>query len=221
MFSSKITERLSKSKNIFWLGIGGGSDIFAAMPMYYRYYQKSILANVTWCNVEDLEKLKYDNPLFQESKETVWKLDHTQNTDHIPKTFPGNYLPELWLSKELKRDVYAIRRGGVQQLKKSLELIIEKENQENEAKIDTIVLVDGGVDALMFGDEQDIGSFEEDFASIVAVSLIDNTPDPIQKLLVNNCWGLEGCVSHFRFFENISTLQRQNGFLGAQALELR
>jgi len=108
-------------------------------------------------------------------------------------------------------DCYVLGRNGVQMVKKGLNEILE-----SHPSIDTIVVIDGGVDALMQGDEQEAGTILEDFIVIAAANAVD-VPN---KYLV--CVGF-GCESeenlnHYRVLENISQLCESGSFLGSCSL---
>lgn len=210
MFSSTAKTVLEGSKKILFVGCGGGYDIYTGLPVYFNYQDKSVLANVTFSEMEKLTRLGSEKISFNRKEGLVWKVDAEKDDgSHVGDKYPENYIPEYLLSKNLKRPVYAIHPSGVQSLKCVFEYIVSKEG------VDAVVLVDGGIDSLMFGDEEDIGSFSEDMGTMLAVSLLDKS---IRKILVANTWGVER-VSHCRFFENVAQLVRQNGFLGAQFLE--
>lgn len=175
--------------------------IYTGMPIYYNYKDKVVLANISFADISLMKKVGKE-------KENYWEIDYSASPNKLGSTYPDNYVPEYWLSKHLSKKVYAIYPTGVQTLVKVFNKLIK------EFSIDTIVLVDGGVDSLMFGDEEDIGTFSEDMSTIVSASLL-----PITKILITNTWGVEGCISHNRYMENVAKLIRENGFLGAQFLE--
>ena len=79
-----------------------------------------------------------------------------------------------------------------------------------------IILVDGGTDSLMRGDEAGLGTPEEDIASIAAVDQLD-VPT---KLLVCVGFGVDTFhgVCHAQFLEAVAEMTRAGGFLGAWSL---
>lgn len=79
--------------------------------------------------------------------------------------------------------------------------------------IDAVVLVDGGTDILMRGDESGLGTPEEDLASVAALAAID-VPE---RLVVSIGFGIDAYhgVSHGLVLENIAALERDGSFLGA------
>lgn len=83
-------------------------------------------------------------------------------------------------------------------------------------EVDAVVLVDGGTDSIMRGDEPDLGTVVEDATSIAAVNELDV---PI-KLLACLGFGVDHFhgVSHHSFLENTAELMRLGGFLGCSSL---
>lgn len=135
------------------------------------------------------------------------------NTKHSIRE--NGYFPEYhlcnWFKVNFNEDVtiYAFdRQTGAEQLTASYTSIVKKHN------IDAIVLVDGGTDSLMFGDEEKLGTPEEDSMSIAGVT---GVADIDTKLLVCLGFGVDSFhgVCHSHFLENTSTLIKDGGFLGA------
>jgi len=83
----------------------------------------------------------------------------------------------------------------------------------NKFNIDTIILVDGGTDSLMFGNEVSLGTPTEDMTSIRSVYDVQNVE---KKLLVAIGFGVDHYhgVCHSLFLENVSQIIRQDGYLG-------
>jgi len=72
--------------------------------------------------------------------------------------------------------------------------------------------VDGGTDSLMFGDEDGLGTPQEDICSMAAVYR-----SGIKKqYLLNVGFGIDHFhgVSHFRFLENVAEIMKEGGYLG-------
>jgi hypothetical protein len=82
--------------------------------------------------------------------------------------------------------------------------------------IDALILVDGGVDSLMRGDEARPGSLIQDTISLTAVKDLDI---PVKILA---CLGfgteVEEAVSHHHALENMAALAREGAFWGSCAL---
>jgi len=100
---------------------------------------------------------------------------------------------------------------GVPPLRAAYEAIVAKHN------IDAILLVDGGTDSLMFGNEGGLGTPTEDMTSIAAVRSVSGVK---KKILFNLGFGVD-ChhgVCHSRYLENVGTIAKAGGFLGTFSL---
>jgi hypothetical protein len=77
---------------------------------------------------------------------------------------------------------------------------------------DAVILIDGGTDSLMFGDEEGLGTPQEDITSMSAVYKSDIP----KKFLVCLGFGVDHFhgVSHYHFLENVAALSKDGGFLG-------
>ena len=82
---------------------------------------------------------------------------------------------------------------------------------------DAIVLVDGGTDSLMRGDEAGLATPEGDAVSLLAVHALSGIP---KKLLVCLGFGVDTHhgICHAHFLENVAALSRDDAYLGAWSL---
>jgi hypothetical protein len=82
--------------------------------------------------------------------------------------------------------------------------------------IDSVILIDGGTDSMMRGDEFDLGTPNEDIASLAAVHHLDVGT----KILVCTAFGVDHHhrVCHANFLEAVAELTKQQAFLGAFSL---
>jgi hypothetical protein len=82
--------------------------------------------------------------------------------------------------------------------------------------IDAIVLVDGGTDILLRGDEAALGTPVEDITSLMAASGLQV---PV-KLVTCLGFGIDAYhgVNHTQVLENIAALDREGGYLGALSI---
>mgnify|MGYP000947895114 CR=1 FL=1 len=92
-----------KAKSVLFLGIGGGHDIYSAMPVFAKYRNSSL--KMTLANVNS--RLK---------NMALWKEAY----DDMPESFLAEWLPS--------HRVYGLPRTGVQPLQKYLRQIVD-ENQ--------------------------------------------------------------------------------------------
>jgi hypothetical protein len=81
--------------------------------------------------------------------------------------------------------------------------------------IDGILLIDGGVDSLVRGDEAELGTAIEDLTSLYAVNQLSDIPN---RILACIGFGAEQNLTHAHIFENIASLTKAGGFLGACSL---
>lgn len=195
-------ERLDNASNILVAGCGGGFDVFAGVPLAQHLmvegkqvvFASFSFTNLWLCGGERIA-------------ETVWRVDH--RAAEIP------YFPEKWLGEWMgRRDqlvpIYAFAKSGVRPLAAAYRTIIERHD------IDTVILVDGGTDSLVFGDEPGVGSVVEDAVSLVAADQAAGE----NVLLAAIGFGVDHYhgVSHHAFLENAAQLIRDRGFLGMFSL---
>src|SRR5215813_4704520 len=81
--------------------------------------------------------------------------------------------------------------------------------------IDGILLVDGGVDSLMHGDEAQMGTLIEDSISLCAVKELKKVH---LKMIACVGFGAEQDIAYAHVFENIATLTHEDAFFGSCSL---
>ena len=206
MLEQSVTHRLATARHILLAGCGGGYDVLGALPLYLelRASGRDVhLANLSFASLEDLAPHSHPGlpNLYEIGPEAATEL---------------RYCPEAWLSAWLSEHeghrvpVHAFAKTGVRPLKAAYQALIER------FALEAIVLIDGGVDALLRGDESSLGTPSEDLASLAAVEGVDVGT----KLLA--CVGLgaelRDGIRHAQVFERIGELARAGGYLGAAAL---
>ena len=125
--------------------------------------------------------------------------------------YPEGYLAEWFTVHEGREEIiWMFDNPGVEPLKTAYQHLIEK------FKIDTLILVDGGVDSLMRGNEEAPGSFMEDTISLIAIEDLD-VP---KKILASIGFGteVEEQLCHHHALENIATLAKKGAFYGSCSL---
>ena len=107
--------------------------------------------------------------------------------------------------------IYAFAKSGVLPLSAAYSWIMDQH------QIDLIVLIDGGTDSVIFGDEPGLGTVVEDAVSIVAVDKAAGQ----SAVLAAIGFGVDDYhgVSHHAFLENTARLTRDGGFLGTFSLQ--
>ncbi len=193
--------KIENSKNILLCGAGGGFDIYSGIPLYFNLKQQGknvIISNLSFTWLEETTSSR----IFPNCYSIQLEDQDISGRNY----FPEKILKSWFDSINENVEVYAFNRVGVKPLKDAYNFLIDKYN------IDTIILIDGGTDSLMFGDEEGLGTPQEDMCSMAAV----HQTEVKHKYLVSIGFGIDSFhgVSHYDFLENISTLQRTGGYLG-------
>ncbi|WP_250031289.1 DUF1152 domain-containing protein [Paractinoplanes maris] len=195
---------LAPARNVLIAGAGGGFDVYAGLPLAFALRESGVrvhLANLSFSELELVDR-------------EAWVSDHVVAVR--PKTAsPDWYFPEGALSRWLAghaqpSTVYAFPPLGVQTLREAYRYLVDQ------LDIDAIVLVDGGTDILLRGDEDQLGSPVEDLASVAAVAGLDV---PV-KLVTCLGFGIDAYhgVNHVQVLENIAALDREGAYLGALSI---
>ncbi|MFC8093249.1 DUF1152 domain-containing protein [Streptomyces sp. NPDC057301] len=198
--------RLRDARRVLVAGAGGGFDVYAGLPLALalRAAGKEVqLANLSF---SDLFGLSLD----------AW-VDHDVAAIRPDTAVRGDYFPERTLARwlavhDLPDTVYAFPLTGVQPLRAAYRTLLE-----HLGGVDAIVLVDGGTDILMRGDEHGPGTPEEDMASLAAVSGLDEVPVRLVACLGFGVDSYHG-VNHSLVLENLAALDREGGYLGTFSL---
>lgn len=193
--------RLKKAQRILVAGAGGGFDVYAGLPLALSLMDdgKDVhLANLSFSSLYGLPS------------DTWLEPDVAAVTPDTPSR--DDYFPEgalaRWLDLHgLPSTVYAFPKLGVQPLRDAYRCLADRLN------LDGIVLVDGGTDILMRGDESGLGTPEEDMASLAAVHGLD-VPEKIVVCLGFGVDAYHG-VNHTDVLENLAALTADGSYLGA------
>jgi hypothetical protein len=198
MWSLPFFDALAGARSVLIAGAGGGFDVYAGLPLALALQDNGTTVH------------------FASSSSSQWS-DSMLTGDLgaiTPATRgPADFFPERTLARWLDRQgmeavVYAFRRSlGVKPLRTAYRLLVRK------LSIDAIVLVDGGTDILMRGDESGLGTPAEDIASVAAVARLTV---PV-KLVAALGFGIDSYhgISHVHVLENLAAITRSGAFLGA------
>jgi len=198
---------LAPAERVLIAGAGGGFDVYAGIPLAVALAKAGKRVHLGNLSFSDLSGLDLED----------WTAPGVAAVG--PEAIgPPEYFPERALARWLKQSsfdpvVYAFERVGVQPLRRAYRELGEH------LGIDAIVLVDGGTDILMRGDEAGLGTPEEDMASLVAVAGLDV---PL-RLVVCAGFGIDSYhgVCHAHVLENIAALDRDGAYLGALSIPAR
>ncbi|MDI2131560.1 DUF1152 domain-containing protein [Yinghuangia seranimata] len=200
--------RLSSCERVLVAGAGGGFDVYAGLPLALALEaagKQVHLANLSFVGVDRL-------PARDMLRPGVAAV--------LPETGgPGVYFPERSLARWRDANgaaspvVYAFQMTGVRPLASMYRTLCTL------LELDAIVLVDGGTDILMRGDESGLGTPGEDMTSLAAVASLPPDMAPT-RLVVSLGFGIDAYhgVCHTHVLENLAALERDGGYLGALSI---
>jgi hypothetical protein len=194
-------EALRDARRVLIAGAGGGFDVYAGLPLALALMAdgRSVhLANLSIVNLHGLDKEVWLEPgIAAVTPDTVAYDDY----------FPERALARWLALHGLPAVVHAFPRTGVRPLRTAYRRLVKR------LGIDAIVLVDGGTDILMRGDEAALGTPVEDATSLAAV---DGTP-VATRLVASIGFGVDAYhgINHVQVLENIAALDRAGAYLGA------
>lgn len=192
---------LSEARSVLIAGAGGGFDVVSGIPIYLflRSLEKQVV----------LGNLSFTALSFTDSEEVfpgTYRV--TQQSADVPY-FPEKHVLDWLAQRNEMPDMYGFSNElGVGPLSEAYSYIVKKHN------IDTLILVDGGTDSLMFGDESEVGTIVEDACSIVAASKLS-----LERTFLGAIgFGVEHKLNHHACLENISLLTKSGDYMGAISL---
>ncbi|WP_282205538.1 DUF1152 domain-containing protein [Kitasatospora fiedleri] len=197
-----LLTRLLTAERVLIAGAGGGHDVYAGLPiaLALRAAGREVhLANLAFTHHYGLDGGAWVGPQLARI---------TPDTRSAEPKFPERSLARWLRAHQLPDTVWAFASVGVKPLRAAYRALVRR------LGIDAILLVDGGTDILMRGDEAGLGTPEEDMASLAAVAGLRNVP---QRLVACLGFGIDAHhgVSHGLVLENLAALQREGGYLGA------
>jgi hypothetical protein len=192
--------RLASSSRVLIAGAGGGFDVYAGLPLAVGLTalgKEVVLANFSFDDLSECDDWAWPNV-----------ASVGPETDGNDLYFPERTLARWLASTNRPATVYTFPRMGVRPLRAAYHDLIEYRG------IDAVVLVDGGTDILLRGDEARLGTPQEDMTSLAALAGI---PD-VKRLVVCLGFGIDAyhgvCASHV--LENLAALGP--AYLGALSI---
>lgn len=199
----EFVTRLKSRQSILIAGAGGGFDVFSGLPLYFflRNLGKTVhLANLSFTNLAEVRGDRIE--------QHVMKID--ADTDGPVHYFPERALSRWFRARGSPTPIYCFDKVGCRPLTNAFATL------KSTLGIDAVVLVDGGTDILMRGDEAGLGTPQEDLTSVAAV----NQLDVAEKIVMCLGFGIDHYhgVCHAHFLENVAALSKLNAFLGTTSL---
>ncbi len=203
MLPQPITSQLQNVRRILVAGAGGGFDVVCGLPLFFA-----------------LEKMGYEvhlaNLSFSRLSEATGVNRHGDVLFEVTEQSQGaGYFPERhlcrWFASRLKKrvPVWCFQATGVQPYAASYAYLVER------LQIDAVLLIDGGVDSLLRGDEHSLGTPLWDALSVAAVNELKT-----QSFLASVGFGAERWdkIPHSQALARIAELTVSHALLGVSAL---
>ncbi|WP_305790216.1 DUF1152 domain-containing protein [Symbioplanes lichenis] len=195
---------LAGARSILIAGAGGGFDVYAGLPLAFALQRTG--AQVHLANLSFSELVLLDR--------TDWVAENvaavTPGSASTDWYFPERTLARWLATQDLPSTVYAFPPLGVDRLRAAYQHLVTS------LDVDAIVLVDGGTDILLRGDESNLGTPVEDITSLGAVAALDV---PV-KLVTCLGFGIDAHdgVTSVEVLENLAALDREGGYLGVLSI---
>lgn len=198
-----LLQRLRGFKRILLAGCGGGFDVYSAVPLYLALRAAGAEPLLASLSFMELGSDVLDAPAWPD----CWRLDASTVVE-------SRYHPETTLARWLEErgdpsPVWTFPKTGTAPLLHAYRTLVERQ------RIEAVVLVDGGTDSLLRGDEQELGTPLEDATSIVTVADLG-----VPSWLVNVGFGVDHFhgVCHAQWLEAVAALTREGALLGVSTL---
>lgn len=167
---SPLVSRLESARRILIAGAGGGYDVYCGLPLFLalRAQGKDVqLASLSFTYLGDTDAVR--------THPVIARVD--ARTSGADRYFPERALCEALEAQGIETVVHCFEKVGVRPLRDAYASLVSA------LELDAIVLVDGGTDILMRGDEPGLGTPEEDMASLAAVAGLEGVPHKLVTCL--------------------------------------
>lgn len=205
MLEQPFVARLRGAKRVLLAGAGGGFDFMSGLPLAFALEAQGCevtLANLSFSNLDASDAPEVADNLFEVRQDAGGSTVY----------FPERELARWSAEAGHERPVYCFRRVGPKPLERAYRELVARCEPE------VLIVVDGGTDSLMRGDEAGLGTPVEDVSTMLAVDALDDLG--LDRLLVCLGFGVDTYhgVCHAQVLRNIAALSRQGAYLGALAL---
>jgi hypothetical protein len=207
ILSQPYVERIGRASNILLAGCGGGYDVFGAIPLLSELRELGKQVH--------LASLSFSSPLANHAELPEAALPNLFVVDGRCAD-EDTYSPEAWMARSLEEEsgrrerVWCFQTTGVVPLRNAYAWLVR------ELSIDLVILIDGGIDALLRGDEFSLGTPAEDLTSIAAIAGLEG----FDAMLACVGFGAEirDGISHAQALQRIAGLARDGWALGTSSL---
>lgn len=207
MFTQPFQQLLDEADTVLLAGCGGGYDVFGALPLLHELVARRKRVHLASLSFSYLNGLRGAVQRF--TQPNLYTVGANAATERA-------YCPEAWLAQFLEDRlggewlIHCFDKTGVRPLTEAYRTL------QRELGADTLVLVDGGVDALLRGDETSLGTPSEDQCSLAAAHAAGFS----RAMLA--CVGmgaeLRDGIQHAQVLARIAALSQHGGYLGAAPL---
>lgn len=214
---------LKKGSTVLISGCGGGFDIVAGIPLALELEKmghKIIFSSYSFTRLNEVENaLTFPNGIkLVDANSTLQRLKFENNVyftedESIPvdEYFPEKYMCEWYKNQGKPKKIFCYNDISIHKLTRFFNALNKK------YKIDCHIVMDGGADGILRGDEFELGSPLLDTVSIMASDLctIEN------KIYALSAFGSEGVnndVSHAEVLKRMSEITATGHMLGISSI---
>jgi hypothetical protein len=203
LHGNPLFRRLEPAKHVLVAGAGGGFDIMSALPIGLTLSalgKKVFYANLSFTHLGATDAPQRTRGLYEVTATSAGDLRY----------FPERHLASWLAARGEPASVFAFEKMGVAPTREAYAWL------GRVLDIDAIVLVDGGTDILMHGDEAGLGTPAEDVTSLLSAHALD-VPTKILACVGFGVDAFHG-VCHAHFLENAAALAKAGAYFGAFSL---
>jgi hypothetical protein len=201
MLDQQLLKELAGARRVLIAGAGGGFDLFSGLPLAFALEsagKEVALASQSFTYLGGADAAHLGSGLYEVTARSQGQRDY----------FPERHLADWFSARGRELSIYCFDRLGVRPATQAWRILAER------TAPDAVILVDGGTDSLMRGDEAGLGTPVEDITSILAANALTHIA---RRYLVCLGFGVDAFhgVCHAHFLENVAALARADAFLGA------